>query len=99
MVAEVLGVRQKEGKSMTESIALSLEHQALLLLFDNCEHVLDSVAGITSEIVARCPKARVLATSREGLAVRGEYLRVSFALFNDESDVDRALDALEAAEG
>ncbi len=32
-------------------------------------------------------------------AVRGEYLRVSFALFNDESDVDRALDALEAAEG
>ena len=84
-VADVLGIRQREGKSMIESIVLGLEHHSTLLVLDNCEHVLDTVAGMALEIVAHCPGARVLATSREGLAVRGEHLLALGSLPEDEA--------------
>jgi predicted ATPase len=45
-----------------------------LMVLDNCEHLLDAVAGLVETILARCPNVGVLATSRETLGVGGEQV-------------------------
>jgi len=73
-VAAVLGVTQQPGKSVSESVAAALEGRVRLLVFDNCEHVLDAAADLVDAILARSATVRVLATSREGLGVADEQL-------------------------
>jgi len=74
VVADLLGTVQQPGRSMTDSLVQALRRRSLLLVLDNCEHVLDEVAGMAEAIIAQCPSVRILATSREGLAVRGEHV-------------------------
>ena len=74
VVAAVLGVIQQPGMSMTQSVASALEGRRRLLILDNCEHVLDDVAGLVTEILARSATVKVLATSREGLCVAQEHV-------------------------
>lgn len=57
-----------------ERLVASLAGRELLLVLDNCEHVIDAAAGLTELILRRCPGVRVLATSREPLGVPGETL-------------------------
>jgi predicted ATPase len=73
-VAAVLGITQQPGKSVSESVATALEGRVRLLVFDNCEHVLDAVADLVEAILAQSASARILATSREGLGVGDEQL-------------------------
>jgi predicted ATPase len=74
-VAAVLGVTQQPGKSVSESVASALEGRSRLLVFDNCEHVVDSVADLVEAILAASATVKVLATSREGIGVADEQLR------------------------
>jgi predicted ATPase/class 3 adenylate cyclase len=74
-VAAVLGIIQQPGKTMADSVAAALEGRVRLLVFDNCEHVLDSVAALVEEILAASPTVTILATSREGVGVGDEQLR------------------------
>ncbi|OBB67519.1 adenylate/guanylate cyclase domain-containing protein [Mycobacterium sp. 852014-50255_SCH5639931] len=73
-VAAVLGITQQSGKTMTESVASALEGRVRLLVFDNCEHVVDSVAELVEAILAASATVTILATSREGLGVSEEQL-------------------------
>ena len=73
-VAAVLGVTQQPGKTVSESVATALEGRVRLLVFDNCEHVLDAAADMIEAILARSATVKVLATSREGLRVADEQL-------------------------
>src|SRR6478609_9410858 len=73
-VASVLGVTQQPGKSLTESLASALEGRVRLLVFDNCEHVLDAAADLIEAILAQSATVRILATSREGLGIADEQL-------------------------
>ncbi len=73
-VAAVLGITQQHGKSVTESIADALAGRLRLLVFDNCEHVLEAVADFVEAILASSASIEVLATSREGLGVADEQL-------------------------
>ena len=59
---------------MADSIVDFLRAKHLLLVLDNCEHLLDAAADLAERIVEACPEVRVLATSREGLAVDGEQV-------------------------
>ncbi|HZC27371.1 MAG TPA: BTAD domain-containing putative transcriptional regulator, partial [Actinopolymorphaceae bacterium] len=52
----------------------ALAHRRALLLLDNCEHVVDAAARLADSVLAACPSLRILATSREPLAVAGEVL-------------------------
>ena len=69
-VAAVLGITQQPGMSLTESMAAALEGRSRLLVFDNCEHVLDAAADLIETILQHSSTVRILATSREGLAGR-----------------------------
>jgi predicted ATPase/class 3 adenylate cyclase len=73
-VAAVLGIVQQAGKTVSESVASALEGRSRLLLFDNCEHVVDSVADLVEAILAASATVKVLATSREGIGVADEQL-------------------------
>ncbi|MGB6207706.1 ATP-binding protein, partial [Mycobacterium sp.] len=73
-VAAVLGIIQQPGKSMADSVAAASEGRARLLVFDNCEHVVDSVADLVEAILAASATVTILATSREGLGVSEEQL-------------------------
>ncbi len=73
-VAVALRVRQRQGLSIEESVIEYLRGQELMLVLDNCEHVLDATSRLLDEIVRNCPTVTVLATSREALGVDGEWV-------------------------
>ena len=73
-VAAVLGITQQPGKTVSESVAAALEGRLRLLVFDNCEHVVDSAADLVEAILAASATVTILATSREGLGVSDEQL-------------------------
>ncbi|MFB7665975.1 BTAD domain-containing putative transcriptional regulator [Kitasatospora sp. NPDC056138] len=62
------------GPAPVDRLAAALSDQRLLLVLDNCEHVIDDVAALAARLLARCPRLRVLATSREPLGITGEHL-------------------------
>jgi predicted ATPase/class 3 adenylate cyclase len=74
-VAMCLGASQRPGESLLESVVSFLRQKELLLVLDNCEHVIDAAGSLIETIVHRCPGVVVLATSREALAIDGEVLR------------------------
>jgi predicted ATPase len=73
-VAAVLGITQQPGRSVAESVAAALEGRVRLLVFDNCEHVLDAAADLIEAILAASATTKILATSREGLGIADERL-------------------------
>jgi predicted ATPase/class 3 adenylate cyclase len=79
-VAAVLGITQQPGKTVAESVAAALEGRLRMLVIDNCEHVLDAAADLIDAILARSTTVRILATSREGLAVAQEQVHPVRAL-------------------
>ncbi len=73
-VAAVLGIVQQPGLTLAASVAAALEGRSRLLVFDNCEHVLDAAADMIEAILTASATVTVLATSREGLRVADEQL-------------------------
>ncbi len=71
-VAGVLGVREDLDKPLAEMLAESLRSRQLLLVLDNCEHLLDACVHLVETLLSSCPDLRVLAASREALGARGE---------------------------
>jgi class 3 adenylate cyclase len=74
VVAATMGITQQPGLSMAESIARALEGRSRLLVFDNCEHILDAAADMIEAIFDHSSSVAVLATSREGLRLSDEQL-------------------------
>jgi predicted ATPase len=69
-----LGVTAARDGDVIDDLVARLRYKRLLVIVDNCEHVLAAAAGVVERIVATCPTITVLATSREPLMVRGERL-------------------------
>jgi predicted ATPase/DNA-binding CsgD family transcriptional regulator len=72
VVAVALGVRDQPGIPVTEAIARVLGRQQLLLVLDNCEHVIGAAAELCAGLSSVCDDIRILATSREPLRIAGE---------------------------
>jgi predicted ATPase/DNA-binding SARP family transcriptional activator len=71
-VMEALGVRQAGDVPVMEALRFRLRSAQLLLVLDNCEHLLDACAQLTGALLVASPGLRVLATSREPLGIPGE---------------------------
>jgi predicted ATPase/class 3 adenylate cyclase/tetratricopeptide (TPR) repeat protein len=71
-VARALEVAEEPAKPLLQTLVERLKPKRLLLVLDNCEHLLDVCAELADTLVRGCPEVRVLATSREALKVRGE---------------------------
>jgi predicted ATPase/DNA-binding SARP family transcriptional activator len=73
-VGAAVGALQPTDRPVVESLADRLRSEALLLVLDNCEHVLDACAELAGRLLRCCPQLRILATSREPLALDGELV-------------------------
>jgi len=71
-VASTLGIQAQGAGATTEALAGRLQRQTLLLVLDNCEHILPAVGALAATIVRICPRITILATSRERLRITGE---------------------------
>ena len=74
IVASVLDVPVRPGLSLEASVLETIRGKQLLLVFDNCEHLLEPTATLAEQVLRACPDVRILATSREGLGVAGEQV-------------------------
>ena len=73
-VARVLVVREQSSRPLVASIVEALKRKQALIIFDNCEHVLDAAAELVDEILHNCPNIRILTTSRQALGIVGEVV-------------------------
>ena len=74
-VGAALGVREADARPMTEILVDFLRPKCLLLVLDNCEHLLTACAGLAHALLGACPHLRILTTSRELLGIAGESVR------------------------
>ena len=73
-VAAALSMPEQPGREMLETLVDALRHKTLLLVLDNCEHLLTACADLAVALLRACSQVRLLATSRERLGVPGERL-------------------------
>jgi non-specific serine/threonine protein kinase len=71
-VAEALGVPERPAQPLADTLAEVLRDRELLLLVDNCEHLLEAVAHLVDGLLDSCPHLSILATSREAIGIEGE---------------------------
>jgi len=92
VVAGAVGVRLQPGVPAAEALARVLARQELLLVLDNCGHVIGAAAGLCAGLLLACDDVRILATSREPLAVAGEarYRLAPLAVPDPEDAADVA---------
>jgi predicted ATPase/class 3 adenylate cyclase len=73
-VATALRLREQPGQPLAATLVDYLGTRELLLILDNCEHVVAACAALAETLLRECPRVRVLATSREALAIAGEVV-------------------------
>ncbi len=71
-LASVLDVREEGGRALTATLTDALRSKAMLLVLDNCEHLVDACAALAEALLLACPHIKVLTTSREALRIGGE---------------------------
>ena len=91
-VADALGVPEGPGRSISDALVDDLRQKKLLVVLDNCEHLIEAVARLSDALLSSCPLLRVVATSRETLGVEGELVwrvePLSFPDVHREDDRD-----------
>lgn len=73
-IATTLRVRAAANRPLLDTVVDYLAPRQLLLILDNCEHVIGEARSVTAELLRRCPSVRIIATSREPLNVAGEQV-------------------------
>ena len=71
-VAATLGVKEDPGRPLLEALLRFVKERELFVILDNCEHLLQTCAGLATQLLQAGPQLRILATSREPLHVTGE---------------------------
>ena len=71
-VATALGVREEPQRPLTATLVDALQSRQMLLVLDNCEHLIEACAHLAQTLLSACPQLQILATSREGLGIAGE---------------------------
>jgi predicted ATPase/DNA-binding SARP family transcriptional activator len=99
-VADALGLRDADTGGAEAALGEALRGRAMLLVLDNCEHLVDACAVLVEGLLRRCPRLRVLATSREALAIGGEraWLVPALSLPDQEAGDPAAMAAAEAVQ-
>ena len=97
-VAEALEVLERPAESLSDTLAEVLRDREMLLVLDNCEHLLEASARLVDKLLDSCPRLRILTTSREALGVEGEVRWVVPSLSVPESQGTLPSEELEGYE-
>ncbi len=71
-IASVFGLRESPGQPLADQVIDYLRAKQLLLILDNCEHLIDACARLADQLLRNCPDLKILASSREALGINGE---------------------------
>lgn len=93
-VARVVGVTESANETAEEAVVNHLQGRQLLLILDNCEHLVAAAAALAVHLLSRCVGLRMLATSREPLRVPGEQVYLVAPLPTPPTGRDLSLDTL-----
>lgn len=74
-VAAALRVEEAPGEPLLEALSATLYEGEVLLVLDNCEHLVAAAADVAASLLQRCPRLRILCTSQTPLAIEGEHIR------------------------
>lgn len=88
VVAKAIGMPQADGRRVDVAVPQWLKSKQLLLILDNCEHVIDTVAVLVAEMLGMAPQVRIVATSRQALSIGGERVYRVPSLALPEANVD-----------
>jgi predicted ATPase len=72
-VAQVLGLQESPNRPLLATLIARLKQKSLLLILDNCEHVIAEAAALADTLLRGCARLQILATSREPLRIAGEH--------------------------
>src|SRR5450755_395727 len=97
-VAQRLGLAEAPSRTLGDTVLAHLSRTSLVLLIDNCEHVIADAAKTVDALLRACPGVRVLATSREPLKITGEHVYGLPALRVPTRAAARTLNVAEAEE-
>ncbi len=97
--ASALNVREPQGRSLLDALTDYLRYKQLLLILDNCEHLLEACSRFVHHLLSSCPKLKILASSRESLGIEGETtFRVpSLSLPGTEPPTQKSLENSESS--
>jgi predicted ATPase len=95
-VAQALSVQESRQRSMIETLTIQLKKKALLLILDNCEHVIAEAAAVSDALLRGCPQLHILVTSRQTLRIAGEHTYRLPSLRTPASSHARGLNAAAA---
>ena len=73
-VASALGVREQPGRPLLDTLTAALSRQHVLLVLDNCEHLMQASAVLVEQLLSSCPRLRILTTTREALRLPCETI-------------------------
>jgi predicted ATPase/transcriptional regulator with XRE-family HTH domain len=85
-IVQALGYAEKNDMPADKRIMEGIGNKRMLLLLDNCEHLIEEVAPLVSYFLSACPRLKMMATSREALRIPGEWLYSVPALGMPETD-------------
>ena len=97
-IASTLGAQEVPNRPLLDTLLAYLKNRVLLLILDNCEHVITEAARVAGALLGGCPNIRVLATSREPLRSAGEHVYRLPSLRVPSAQVTRTLSAADAVE-
>ncbi|MBS1517862.1 MAG: hypothetical protein JSS91_07230 [Bacteroidetes bacterium] len=73
-ISTVLNIKEETDKDLLETLKEYLKDKNILLLFDNCEHLLDKCSSLSQELLTYCPKLKIISTSRMSFNIPGESI-------------------------
>ncbi len=101
-VGDVLGIRREAGRPVLDTLADAVGGRSLLVLLDNCEHVIGACAKLADALLRGCPNLALLVTSREPLGIDGERVyrvpSMSIPVDGDDAATIRASEAVRLLE-
>jgi len=97
-VASVLGIPEDPASDPASTLVEAVGGRSMLVLLDNCEHVIDACAKLANTMLRSCPNVRLLATSREPLGIDGEHVHrvpsLDTPADDDDADTIRSAEAV-----
>jgi non-specific serine/threonine protein kinase len=93
-VAGALGVREVPDESFYDTLTRTFRYSHLLLVLDNCEHLVAATAQLCEQLLSSCPHLKILVTSREALSIGAEYVRLVPPLTIPQSELWDAVPTL-----
>lgn len=99
LIATTLDLHEQPGRTLLETLGMALQHKRLLLILDNCEHLVEACARVVETLRSTCPRLAVLVTSREALNIAGETVwQVTPLAMPAHSDQPVSAQQIESAE-